>query len=123
VASALDMQERMAILNQIRREKGLPELNLGIGLHTGPAVVGDVGPPHRREFTVVGGTVNLASRIEGLTRETGEPVLASEAVRAQTTQTFTWRLLDPCNIRGLDAPITPCAPSRHDPKAADPLGD
>lgn len=113
IACALAMQARNADLNVERVRRGAPELVLGIGLHAGPAVVGDVGPPHRREFTIVGGTVNLASRIEGLTRETGEPVLASEAVRSQACREFEWRSLNACEVRGINASITPWVPSRQ----------
>ena len=71
----------------------------------------------------MGGTVNLASRIEGLFRDTRESVLAPEAVRAQAPQAFARRALNPCEIRGLDAPITPIAPSRPVPLPASVRGD
>jgi adenylate cyclase len=112
VACALAMQERTAALNADRTRRGGPELVLGIGLHSGPAVVGDIGPPHRREFTIVGGTVNLASRIEGLTRELGEPILASEAVRTRAPRASVWRPLPPHPVRGLEAPISLWAPAK-----------
>jgi adenylate cyclase len=52
-----------------RRERGAPPLTVVIGVHYGPAVVGNVGAEQRLEFTVVGDTVNVASRLERLTRE------------------------------------------------------
>jgi len=60
-------------------DRGLPEFGIGVGLHTGEAVIGDIGTPKRKEFTAIGDTVNAASRLEGVTKELHCVIAASES--------------------------------------------
>jgi adenylate cyclase len=69
--------------NRARAENGDPPLALGIGLNYGPAVLGDVGSEHSLSFTVIGDTVNVASRLQGLTRELQTPLVVGDAVVQQ----------------------------------------
>jgi class 3 adenylate cyclase len=79
-ATAQEMLARLATLNQALAAEGLSPLEIGIGLHCGDAVVGHIGSAARHEYTAIGDTVNVASRLEGATKEVGFPLVCSRAV-------------------------------------------
>jgi adenylate cyclase len=74
------MLEALGIWNRERERHGQPTLAIGIGLNYGPAVVGDVGSKQGLSFTVIGDIVNTASRLQGLTRELGVPLVVGDAL-------------------------------------------
>ena len=84
-APALGCAEKMLAslreLNEIRIAQGKPEWHLGIGIHKGPVIFGNVGSMHRMELTVIGDTVNLASRVEGLTKAYAARILFTDSAR------------------------------------------
>ncbi len=80
--TALEIRERMGPMNDALARRGLPALDHGIGIHHGPVIAGTIGAPSRREFTIIGDTVNVASRLESLTKTIGASLLCSAEVHA-----------------------------------------
>lgn len=77
--AALDMRAALARMNKDWAERGLPEIRFGIGIHSGPVLAGNIGAANRMEYTVIGDTVNTASRIEGLCKTCQKDLLISES--------------------------------------------
>lgn len=99
VHAALDMERAIGQFNASNRERGLPEIGIGIGLNTGTMCVGDMGSDIRRSYTVIGDAVNLASRLEGLSKHYGVRTVASASTQAQAPR-FAWQELDRVRVKG-----------------------
>lgn len=100
VHTALDMQARLERLNQRWAAQGRPTLSMGIGIHLGELIFGNLGSEQRMELTVIGDTVNLGSRLEGLTKVYGKSLLVSDAVAQATASQFDWQLIDTVQVKG-----------------------
>src|SRR5947199_264613 len=88
VAAGREILAAVKKLNEDLAAKGRAPIQIGIGIHCGPAIVGSIGSPQRLEFTAIGNTVNIASRLEGLTKSTGRPLLVTAAVRERAGNSF-----------------------------------
>lgn len=103
--TALAMREALERLNRRRIAAGEPPLAQDVGVHVGPALVGNVGTPERLEHTVIGDTVNTASRIEAACKQHGRDLLISEAVVAKAGGGFLLERLAPTVLAGKTDPI------------------
>jgi adenylate cyclase len=110
--TAMEMANAIRKLNEEHRAKGLPEIGIGIGLNTGTMCVGDMGSDIRRSYTVIGDSVNLGSRLEGLSKTYGVDIVVSESTRKLAPE-FAWQELDKVRVKGKEQAVSifwPLAP-------------
>lgn len=105
--AALDLQQAVAEFNQRQHAAGQPSVRVGVGIHTGELVAGNVGSPSRMEYTVIGDIVNVASRIDGLNKEFDTDILVSAEALAAAGDGFAAqaRALPPTLVKGKAEPI------------------
>jgi PAS domain S-box-containing protein len=106
VACAVAMQLAMESVNEYLRQEDLPELEMGIGIHTGQVVVGNIGSPERMKYGVVGSHVNLTSRIQSYT--TGGQILISETTRKDLGSVVRVGKRLEIKAKGIAEPVTLC---------------
>ncbi|MBS7808819.1 adenylate/guanylate cyclase domain-containing protein [Variovorax sp. PCZ-1] len=122
VKASMEMAGEVRKINEEHRSKNLPEIGIGIGLNTGMMCVGDMGSSIRKSYTVIGDSVNLGSRLEGLSKTYGVDIVVAESTK-KLAPDFAWQELDRVRVKGKDQAVTiywPLAPLDRLPKE---LGD
>jgi adenylate cyclase len=113
VKTAMEMANAVRKINEEHRAKGVLEIGIGIGLNTGTMCVGDMGSELRRAYTVIGDSVNLGSRLEGLSKVYGVDIVVSETTR-KAAPDFAWQELDRVRVKGKEQAVAifwPLAPA------------
>jgi adenylate cyclase len=105
VRAALGIVDRLKGLNETLTQQGVGPLEIGVGIHSGMVVAGLIGPDNRIEYGVVGDAVNLASRVESLTREMQATILVSREISAQLGPAFTLGRTASMPVKGKSQPV------------------
>ena len=105
VAAALALAGSMRVYSDELMARGLPRLRVGIGIHRGSGIAGLVGTRERMEYAFIGRTVNLAARVQTLTRTNDCTILITEAVREQLAPSIALRALPATPVKGIAEPI------------------
>ena len=95
----------MAALNTTSAKDGHPQLGYGVGVHLGDVMYGNIGSQKRLDFTVIGPAVNIASRLESLTKQIGRPVLLSQAFVERAGCAGDVEELGAFELKGLEEPV------------------
>jgi adenylate cyclase len=106
VHAALAMQREVEVYNEELATQGLPPLSLGIGLERGSGVVGLVGSRRLKEYTFVGRSVNVAARVQGLTRTHPADIIVTQRLADSLDPRFTLRPLPDSSVKGIEKPIS-----------------
>jgi adenylate cyclase len=104
ILAGIEMQTTLKALQPQFRERGWPEIHIGVGINTGRVSVGNMGSEVRVAYTVMGDAVNLASRLEGITKQSGVGSVVGESTRNAVAD-FVYRELDHVRVKGKDKPV------------------
>lgn len=100
VQAAVEMQQRLKLLCEKWKTQGKPQVQMGIGIHTGYAVVGNIGSEKRMEYTAIGDTVNVASRLEQATKSLNSDILISQSTYEAVKDIFECKDIGPLTLPG-----------------------
>ena len=110
--AALEMMDELKIMQAEFKARGWPQVNIGIGINTGNMNVGNMGSEFRMAYTVLGDSVNLGSRLEGLTRKYGVNIIVSETTKKSIPE-YIFRELDLVRVKGKNEPVAIFEPVGH----------
>ena len=110
VRAALEMRQQLIGINAWLAQRGGAPIDIGIGINSGEVVMGSIGSALKADYTVIGDNVNLASRLEGLTKIYDCPILVSESTLYAMTQPVPARIVDMVRVKGKQHPIKIYAP-------------
>ncbi len=119
IRTSLGIISTLGRLQKEWEEEGLPVIKIGIGLNTGEMSVGNFGSNQRFDYTVLGDNVNLASRLEGLTKVYGTQILISESTMQEAGNRFFCRFIDRVRVKGKELPVNIYEPLCEGEPAAD----
>ena len=105
VYAGLDMLDALEKFNKDQLNRKSQPFRVGIGIHYGVVTAGNIGSDKKMDYTVIGETVNLASRLEGLTKYYGTPIIVSETVKRRVEEKTDIRLLDKVMVKGSSLPM------------------
>lgn len=105
VFACLEMRQKLSELNEKRIQRGEEPINIGMGLHLGSAISGIIGSQEKMEYTVIGDTVNMTSRLEASTKSFGSDLLISEAVITSVGDKFLTQEAGKVSVKGKEQPI------------------
>jgi adenylate cyclase len=100
VQAALEMQEELKLLNAELTAEGLPNINIGIGINTGEALVGNMGSDQRFDYSVIGDAVNLASRLESSSKTLGKTLVVGEETVKAAKLNYNFDYVDEITVKG-----------------------
>jgi adenylate cyclase len=100
VTAGIEMIEALERFNQQQREAGGPEFRIGVGIAFGEVTVGNIGTERKMDYTVIGDIVNLASRLEGLTKQYKQQIIIAESLVPAIDGVFPYRLIDTVAVKG-----------------------
>ena len=100
VNAAIEMQEELAKLNTQLTAEGLPQINIGIGINTGEALVGNMGSDQRFDYSVIGDAVNLAARLESSSKTLGKTLVIGEDTVKAANLNHNFEYIDQITVKG-----------------------